>query len=1000
MRLALTPPPRRGAAHQGFLALFGAVLLLALIAAGTIWQASAAPQVTGIATSSVIGCLPVGSDYLGADRPPSPYSIEQSVVLNWSGQATAAKLIAYEFNANDDWGHDIYVNGHLIGKATGTRNDQTLCRGFEGQTALNWSIDPSWLVQGQNILRITIDPALSDQSWGLSRAQIEVSGPAVNGPRYLAVTVPSSYYFNWQDYRGEGTWTSIRVPSQYDPGRPAPLLVLAHGYNSTGAEILEGFIEGAEARGWLLAAADEHGEVNNGFFDVDKDGNPRVLYGMKTFGSRASQYDILDVIGYVKAHYNVDPSRIYLVGHSMGGQTALLAAARWPQLFAAVVSDSGPTDLTQWEYETASPGGATPDPSLNNAIHEETGAFEPIQHELMQIRQPYRYPFEYERRSPQQYALNFKHLPLLLQHMQNDTKVHPHLAEDMYLKVNYNNPEHVELKWFPGDHGEPIADRAGSIFAFLEQYRRQPDDAPQHNTFTLDQSGRVFWIGVQLSSDVVSADTGTYSLHTEAHFTRVYDATYDQAGRSINVDAENMAPGTGDPGNFGAYPPRDLTVNLVFYLNQIGLPDSGPYTVERLNKDTAEFTVTYVTAADGVVRVPMPKGAFIYRIAAGNRPPTYRVLQLQQDYQGYSGAQDTELSLWSPNDNFGTAPTLDIRHQGPDSIIKTLLHFDLGSLPAQARVRFAVLSVYVTDTPSNVNHAITEVYRVNRAWAQGSANWYQAQTGTSWDTEGAEGVPGDRAAIPGDYRDFIAQPNNNPRFYGFDVSGILHDWLTTPGSNYGLMLRAAPQTSSTTRTNDLFAIGSSEYWEAAQRPKLVVVYTLDEPTPTPTNTPSPTATRTPTRTPTPTATQTPTPIHSMTPTPTATRTPTATPAGGQIAGLVFQDSNRDGVQDSGEVGQGNVMIWLQQSGTIRGSSVTGLDGRFMFDAVGVGQWDVAANVPPGYRITTAAGNPVRVQIRGGDQITVSFGLATTPTSTPTSMPRPRFYLPLVLRGMH
>jgi hypothetical protein len=77
--------------------------------------------------------LPVGAEYLGTTRLPSPYVVEKTVTLDWDGSPTSAELVAYEFNANDAWGHDIYVNGHKIGTATGARNNETLCRGFVGQ---------------------------------------------------------------------------------------------------------------------------------------------------------------------------------------------------------------------------------------------------------------------------------------------------------------------------------------------------------------------------------------------------------------------------------------------------------------------------------------------------------------------------------------------------------------------------------------------------------------------------------------------------------------------------------------------------------------------------------------------------------------------------------------------------------------------------------------------------------------------------------------------------
>ncbi len=987
-------PPSPGISRRSSLAMVIATLLFSIIGGVAKSQVQSTPKVAGYASSSVIGCLPVGSNYLGNGHSPSPYWIEQPVVLDWTGDAASAELVAYEFNAAGQWGHDIYVNGHKIGTATASRNDESACKGFQGRDPLSWSIDPAFLVQGQNTLRITVDSALDDQSWGLSRAQIVVHGPNVGGPRFEQVTIPSTYYFNWNGYQNEGTWAYVRMPGQYNGSEATPLLITTHGYNSNGEEILLDFATAAEEKGWLVASTDHHGEVNLGyqdFWDLNPEGRPRIRAGLHTMGSRASQYDVIDVVNYMKAHYAVDASRIYLVGHSMGGLTALLTGAKWPQVFAAVVSDSGPTELVEWEYDTrtSDPPGLTPNAAINISIQEETGAFDQDDHILRETRRPYKYGFEYARRSPQEFALNFKHLPLLLQHPQNDNKVAPHLAEDMYIQTQYNAPDHVELKWFPGNHDQPVAGRAVGILDWLSGFQRDPNVAPQHNTFTMDESGRVFWIGVQLSSNAVSVDPVNYGLRTEAHFTRVHAATYDTRGRRINADVENLTPDTGAPDG-GAYPPKDLTVNLSFYLDQIGLPVSGTYTIERINKDTGEFTLTYATAAAGILQVPVPKGTFLYSIVAGNNPPTYRTLVLQQDNQGYRGATDTMLSDWYQDTNYGAAPTLNVRNDYDYPTMKSLLRFDLSSLPAGAQVRFAVFNVKVTSAAS-AGQMLTELFQINRSWDEVTATWNRPATGATWSAAGAEGVPGDRAATPSDTRNITTSHR-----YGFDILPMLQQWRANPNSNYGMMLRCAPTQSQDTRTRSQFELASSNYyWGDTEKPQLTIVYTLDTPTPTPTNTPTPTAT--------------------FTPTPTSTNTPTATPTppNGDISGQVFIDTDRDGVLDPDEHGQPGIIVWLKQNDTLQRTTTTGTNGLFTFDATPLGPWGVEANVPPGYLVTTPGGNPIAVQVTPGGHVDVLFGLALAPTATPTNTatatptatptetptatatPLPRRYLPLV-----
>jgi alpha-beta hydrolase superfamily lysophospholipase len=53
---------------------------------------------------------------------------------------------------------------------------------------------------------------------------------------------------------------------------------------------------------------------------------------------RPSNYlaDVLDVVAYAKRHMDIDPERIVIWGHSMGGLIALTAAVRHPELFVAV----------------------------------------------------------------------------------------------------------------------------------------------------------------------------------------------------------------------------------------------------------------------------------------------------------------------------------------------------------------------------------------------------------------------------------------------------------------------------------------------------------------------------------------------------------------------------------------------------------------------------------------------------------------------------------------
>jgi len=65
-------------------------------------------------------------------------------------------------------------------------------------------------------------------------------------------------------------------------------------------------------------------------------------------GSELVVRDIISAVDYAKRHANVDLSRIYLVGASGGGYTALLMAGRAPEIWAGVSAWVPISDLRAW----------------------------------------------------------------------------------------------------------------------------------------------------------------------------------------------------------------------------------------------------------------------------------------------------------------------------------------------------------------------------------------------------------------------------------------------------------------------------------------------------------------------------------------------------------------------------------------------------------------------------------------------------------------------------
>ncbi len=151
------------------------------------------------------------------------------------------------------------------------------------------------------------------------------------------------------------------------------------------------------------------------------------------------------------------------------------------------------------------------------------------------------------------------------------------------------------------------------------------------------------------------------------------------------------------------------------------------------------------------------------------------------------------------------------------------------------------------------------------------------------------------------------------------------------------------------------------------------------PTSTPTQTPVPTNTATATNTLAPSATAT-----STLPA-TATRTPAPAGGVGSIIGVVFNDTNQNGVLDGGETGISGVTVnLLDSNGDVIGTTTTDTNGNYAFGLLAPGSYTVQEVKPGGYFATSPI--TVGVNLGKGQLAEVDFGLSQTQppvTNTPT-----------------
>lgn len=129
------------------------------------------------------------------------------------------------------------------------------------------------------------------------------------------------------------------VPSDYDGSKPLPLIVVFHGYGASGLVEERFFFRLntiADAAQFIVIAPD------------GMEGADGSRFWNATDACCATDPNAVDDVAFTRAliadaraHWNVDPSRIYAVGHSNGGAMAFRLACDMPDVFAGVASFAG-----------------------------------------------------------------------------------------------------------------------------------------------------------------------------------------------------------------------------------------------------------------------------------------------------------------------------------------------------------------------------------------------------------------------------------------------------------------------------------------------------------------------------------------------------------------------------------------------------------------------------------------------------------------------------------
>jgi polyhydroxybutyrate depolymerase len=172
-------------------------------------------------------------------------------------------------------------------------------------------------------------------------------------------------------YPGDRPFTLV-VPTTYQSGTPAPLLIALHGYTAESPY--------AESYFALGKVADEKG-ILTVYPSGTKDTNGYLFWNATpaccNFDSSAIDDEayLTSIIDSVSKDYSVDPSRVFIIGHSNGGFMAHRMACNQSDRIAAIVSLAGATFSNPQSCKPTSPVSVLQIHGTNDAVISYTGGY-------------------------------------------------------------------------------------------------------------------------------------------------------------------------------------------------------------------------------------------------------------------------------------------------------------------------------------------------------------------------------------------------------------------------------------------------------------------------------------------------------------------------------------------------------------------------------------------------------------------------------------------------
>jgi pimeloyl-ACP methyl ester carboxylesterase len=340
------------------------------------------------------------------------------------------------------------------------------------------------------------------------------------------------------EFQGIFQHYGLYIPTKYRPSKPNPATVWLHPRSSGNAHL---------AGGWVPGIIRQLGERRDNVII-----SPSAR-GSSTWWVGRGHEDFREAWDDAMASYPIDPNRVYVAGHSMGGFGSYLVGLLYPDRFAAAFPISGPIGPGGWL------GVGDPiEPQDDNNLESEF---------LFNIIE------------------NARNLPYVIYQGANDELVFwPGVARtaSRFGELGYRHRFYT----FPGqDHYVPlVVDEYADAARYLDMFRRDPD--PAHVTYKV-------WPALEHAVETVRVPAGSTLDYT-------FDGAYWVDGLTVR---------TGDPANPATMGTFDAITEGRGVPTILTLPDAGVASVGQ----TSPYVMTglrWLQISDGV-----PKNALAVTLA-------------------------------------------------------------------------------------------------------------------------------------------------------------------------------------------------------------------------------------------------------------------------------------------------------------------------------------------------------------------------------------------------